>query len=600
MRSFFALILALSMLPLAAVAAPPKADLEARRKALNDLIQEQWEYTLRTNPEFASILGDKRYNDKVSDLSLKAIEDDLAESKKFLARFEAVDTTGFPEQEALNKQLMVRSLRNRLEDAKWKDWEMPVTQISGIHLDTPQLVLLLPFDTVKDYEDYIARMELFPVQMDQTITHMTNGINDHLMPPQFLLEKVVAQAENLATQKPEDSPFAQPLAKFPKSFSEADQKRLREKFLAVIGNTVLPAYARFAKFVKQEYAPHGRTEPGMWSLPDGAARYATNVKRSTTTDLTPEEIHQLGLREVARIEGEQLAIAKKLGYSDLKSFREHVKNDRDLYAKSRQQILDLYQKYTDQMQAKLPQLFGRLPKAGLKIVPVEEFREKEASGAQYLQGTPDGSRPGLVQVNTGEPEKRTTISIESTSYHEGLPGHHLQIAIGQELPALPPFRQQAFYGAYVEGWALYSERLGKEVGFYQDPYNDFGRLEDEMLRAIRLVVDTGFHYKKWTRDQVVQFFHDHSAIDEVNVQSETDRYIVWPAQALSYKIGQLTILRLREHTRQELGAKFDIRRFHDAVLGSSALPMDVLETEINHWIAQQKSASGTTSAGAPK
>jgi uncharacterized protein (DUF885 family) len=295
-----------------------------------------------------------------------------------------------------------------------------------------------------------------------------------------------------------------------------------------------------------------------------------------------------------------MAIARKLGYSDLKSFREHVKNDRDLYAKSRQQILDLYQKYTDQMQAKLPQLFGRLPQGGMKIMPVEEFREKEAPGAQYQQGTPDGSRPGLVQVNTGEPEKRTTISMESTAYHEGLPGHHLQVAIGQELQALPPFRQQAFYGAYVEGWALYSERLGKEVGFYQDPYNDFGRLEDEMLRAIRLVVDTGFHDKKWTRDQVVQYFHDHSAIDEVNVQSETDRYIVWPGQALSYKIGQLTILKLREEAKKELGPKFDIRRFHDAILGSSALPMDVLESEIHHWIAQEKSAAGTASAGAPK
>jgi uncharacterized protein (DUF885 family) len=363
---------------------------------------------------------------------------------------------------------------------------------------------------------------------------------------------------------------------------------------------MLPAYARFAKFVKEEYAPRGRTEPGMWSLPDGAARYASRAKRSTTTELTPEEIHQIGLREVARIEQEQMAIARKLGYSDLKSFREHVKNDRDLYAKSRQQILDLYQKYTDQMQAKLPQLFGRLPKGGMKIMPVEEFREKEAPGAQYQQGTPDGSRPGLVQVNTGEPEKRTTISMESTAYHEGLPGHHLQVAIGQELQALPPFRQQAFYGAYVEGWALYSERLGKEVGFYQDPYNDFGRLEDEMLRAIRLVVDTGFHDKKWTRDQVVQYFHDHSAIDEVNVQSETDRYIVWPGQALSYKIGQLTILKLREEAKKELGPKFDIRRFHDAILGSSALPMDVLESEIHHWIAQEKSAAGTASAGAPK
>ena len=315
------------------------------------------------------------------------------------------------------------------------------------------------------------------------------------------------------------------------------------------------------------------------------------MRESTTTDVDPETIHQIGLKQVAEIEKEQLAIANKLGYKDLKSFAAAIAVDPKLHAHSREEILDLYRKYIGQMEPKLPQLFGRLPKAKLLVMPDEPFREKDASAAEYVTGTPDGSRPGHVMVNTSDPEKRLTINMESTAYHEGVPGHHLQLSMAQEVGTLPPFRQHGFWGAYVEGWALYSERLGKEVGFYQDPYNDYGRLQDEMLRAIRLVVDTGLHYKHWTRDKVVQFFHDHSAEDEPNVQSETNRYISWPGQALSYKMGQLEILDLRTHAQKELGSKFDIREFHDQVIDSGALPLDVLQTQINDWIAQKKAAA---------
>lgn len=283
-----------------------------------------------------------------------------------------------------------------------------------------------------------------------------------------------------------------------------------------------------------------------------------------------------------------MAIATKLGFKDLKSFNASIEQNKKLRATSREQILELYRGYINGMRAELPKLFGRLPKADVEVLPTEAFREREAPGAEYQQGTPDGSRPGHVFVNTREPESRKTISMESTAYHEGLPGHHMQISIAQELPTLPPFRQQAGYTAYVEGWALYSERLGKEVGFYRDPYSDYGRLQDEMLRAIRLVVDTGLHHKRWTRAQVVQFFHDHSAIDEVDVQSETDRYISWPGQALAYKIGQLKILELRERAKNQLGSRFDIRGFHDEVLGAGALPLNELEARINNWIASKK------------
>ncbi len=583
------LLLTLLLASTAAWAADaPKDDLQARREALNALLAEQWEYTLSHAPEFASILGDKRWNDQISDFSQAAIDADLAKSREFLRRFEAIDTTGFPEQEVLNQQLMVRGLKEDLEGSKFKGWLMPINQMGGIHLGAAQFPSILTFTTVKDYDDLITRYKKLPKVFDDTIAHMREGMAAGMMPPKFLLEKVATQVEGIAATPPEKSPFAQPLEKFPKEISEADQKRIREDMFAAIRGSVLPAYVKLGKFVKEEYAPKGRTEPGMWSLPDGGERYAWAVKQSTTSNLTPEEIHQIGLREVARIEGQMLEIAKKLGYKDVKSFNAAIQADPKLKAQSRQQILDLYTKYIDQMWGKLPELFGRLPKAKVEVKPVEEFREKEASGAQYIPGAPDGSRPGRVQVNTGEATSRKTISMESTAYHEGVPGHHMQLSIAQELPTLPPFRQQGGYTSFAEGWALYSERLGKEVGFYQDPYSDYGHLQDEMLRAIRLVVDTGFHYKHWSRDQVVQFFHDHSAIDEVEVQSETDRYIVWPGQALAYKIGQLKILELRERAKKELGAKFDVRKFHDEVLGAGALPLDVLDQRIGGWIAAEK------------
>jgi len=561
---------------------------QERRKQLDALLKEQWEYTLRTSPEFATILGDKRYNDKVSDISEKAVYADLDMARNFLARFEAVDTTGFPLQEQLNKTLMVRGLKEQLDNAKFEGWLMPADQFNGIHILIPQLVTVTPFDTVKDYEDYIARMKQYPAVMDAAVVLMRKGASKKLIPPRILLEQVVTQAQAIGEKKPEDSPFAEPLKKFPAAVSEADQKRLRAELLAVIRDAMNPAYMRFTQYVRDEYVPQGRKDPGTWALPDGDARYAAQVKSNTTTSMTPEEIHQLGLKEVARIEAECLKLANRLGFKDLKSLYAAVDKNPDLHPKTRQEMLDLYSKYINQMYGKLPGLFGRLPKAKLEVRPVEEFREKEASGAQYNIGTPDGSRPGYVMVNTGDFQKRTTTTIETTAYHEGVPGHHLQGAIAQELPELPPFRQQGGYTAYVEGWALYSERLGKEAGFFQDPYSYYGHLQDEMLRAIRLVVDTGFHYKRWTRQQVVDFFHEHSGIDEVEVQSETDRYIAIPGQALGYKIGQLKILELRKKAQTALGPKFDIREFHDTVLDSGALPMDVLEQQVDGWIAAQK------------
>jgi len=593
MRTF--LSVSAILLTLSTIAASADASLEARRKALNDLLQEQWEYTLRSSPLYASFLGDKRYNDQLDDLSQKHIDEDLAQARRFLDRFEAIDTTGFPEQEALNKQLMVRDLKINLEGAKFKDWEMPVNQFNGAHIFLPQLVSVLSFANVKDYEDYISRLHKMPLFFEQTMVQMRKGMADGLMPPKLLLEQVVEQSNGIATTPTEKSPFAQPFDKFPDAVPEADRKRLRDGGLAAIHDEVLPAYVKFTAFVRDEYAPKGRSEPGVWALPDGAERYAFRVKEATTTNSTPEEIHQIGLAQVKLIEDRMLGVAKQLGYADLKSFYASIPTNPKIHVHSREEILDLYRKYIDQMYTKLPDLFGRLPKEKLEVLPIEEFREKGAS-THYMEGTVDGTRKAHVMVNTGDFEKRTTLDIETTSYHEGVPGHHLQISIAQELPGLPPFRQHEYYTAYTEGWALYSEELGREVGFYQDPYSYYGHLQDDMLRAIRLVVDTGFHYKHWTRQQVVDFFHAHSAIDEPEVQEETDRYSAWPAQALGYKIGQLEIFKLRQYSKDQLGGKFDIKAFHDEVLSGGALPLDVLGQRIHEWVATQKAQAATPHA----
>ncbi len=567
------------------------ADIEARRTRLNALISELWEWNLQQDPVYASILGDKRYNDQLGSDSEKSTLEQQAKEKEFLKQFEGIDASGLPHQDVLNRELEIRSLKEDIEGTDLKLWQMPVNQMGGIHINAPQMVTVLSFQTVKDYDDYIARLRQLPRVFEENTANMRKGMANGLMPPKFLLEKVVDQTNGIATQSPDKTPFAQPFNSFPASFAEADKTRLKAAGVAAIKDDVLPAYSKFAAFVKEEYVPKGRSEVGVWSLPNGEAIYAFRVRRSTTTDKTPEQIHQIGLQQVAEIEKQQLEIATRLGFKDLKSFRETLKTNPKLYAQSREQILDLYRQYIAQMKPELPKLFGRLPKADLIVIPVELFREKDASGAQYVPGTPDGSRPGHVEVNTSDPEKRMVIDFESTAYHEGVPGHHLQLTIAQEMQGLPPFRQHGFYGAYIEGWALYSERLGKEVGFYKDPYSDYGRLEDEMLRAIRLVVDTGMHYKHWTREQVVQYFHDHSAIDEPNVQSETNRYISWPAQALSYKMGQLKILELRARAQQQLGSQFDIREFHDQVIDSGALPLDVLDEQINLWIAQKKAVA---------
>jgi uncharacterized protein (DUF885 family) len=392
----------------------------------------------------------------------------------------------------------------------------------------------------------------------------------------------------VADGKPEDTAFAIPLKKFPASFSEADKKRITTETLAAIQDEVQPAYVRFAKFLTAQAIPAGRKDPGIWAIKDGDAYYAFCVRRSTTMDKTPAEIHQIGLDQVAQDEVEMLALVKKMGYPDIKSFGAHLKADPNDHPASKEALIALYAKYESQMKPKLPELFGRLPKAQLEVVEMPAYISQGWAQAWYAHGTPDGSRPGRVNVNTYEWAKRSLEDVEAIAYHEGIPGHHLQISIAQELTGLPEFRKHSGYTAFTEGWALYAERLGKEVGFYQDPVNDYGRLEADVWRAIRLVVDTGVHSEHWTRQQMLDYFHAHSTMDDTNIIAETDRYIAWPGQALGYKMGQLKILELRDKAKAALGSRFDLKAFHDVVVDSGALPMDVLEERVNAWVAAQK------------
>jgi uncharacterized protein (DUF885 family) len=562
-----------------------------RQKALNDLFHEYWEEYLKLNPEFASTIGDKRYNDKISDFSVAAINASLGRERDYQLRLAAIDPTGFTDQEKISQDLLMRDLEDDEDAAQFKEWEMPVNQMDGIYATYPQLVTQLSFTAAKDYDDWIARLHAIPKAFQQVTTNMSIGMDDHRVPPKYLLEKTLAQVNELADQKPEDSPLALPLKKFPSSIPAADQARIKTELLNAISKEVLPAYKRFARFLQVSYIPAGREQPGISALPDGAAYYRFLVRRTTTTDLTSDQIHQIGVEQVQKDEAEMLAIAKKLGFNDLKSFRASLKANPKLHPRSGQALLDAYSGYLKAMQAKLPELFGTLAKAPFKIEIMPDYLAKNAPPAFYEAGTPDGSRPGKLLINLYNATDRNLDSVEAIAYHEGLPGHHLQISIAQELTGLPEFRKYEGYTAFTEGWGLYAERLGKDAGFYQDPYSDYGRLDADMWRAIRLVVDTGVHSEGWTRDQMVQYFRDHSSIDETTIQAEVDRYIAWPSQALAYKVGQLTILAERTKAQKALGDKFNLRAFHDEVLDSGALPLDVLDQRVNDWIASQKSGA---------
>ena len=549
----------------------------------NALFEEQYETDLRNFPERATAFGDYRYNDRLNDFSLEAIAQRHKMDEDFLRRLEAIPTTGLSDQDQLSHDLLVRALQQRITDFNLKEYEMPINQQNGIHTSLADLPQAVPLDSVKHYEDYVSRLHQIPRALNQVTDVLRAGMKDKLMPVRFLAEKIPAQCEGIIAA----DPFLRPTRKYPADISAEDQKRLTREITDAVNTEVLPAYRKFAEFIKADYAPQGRTTLSITSLADGQRRYENDIYARTTTHLSADEIHQIGLREIDRIEAEMTAIAKKEGFADLESFRASLKTNPKYKPASAEQIRDDFRHYIAQMEPKLPQLFGQLPKSPVTVEAIPEFQA--AAATHYMTGTPDGKRPGRVVVATSHFADRSLIDDEAVAYHEGVPGHHMQLSIQQQLQGLPKFRLHGLgFNAYIEGWALYAEQLGKEVGFYQDPVSDYGRLSSELFRAVRLVVDTGIHAKGWSRDQVVEFMRKSGAVDEPTIQSETDRYISWPAQALSYKLGQLKIRELRDRAQKELGPKFDIRKFHDEILDGGTLPLDLLETRTDKWIASQK------------
>jgi len=567
------------------IAQTPSVD--TRIAAQNALFEEIYQTDLKNSPEEATEYGDYRYNDQLSDYSLAFIARSHSENVANLARLSAIPTAGFPEQDILSHDLLKRVLQQRLDDYDLKEYEMPIDQTGGIHTDLADLPLSMPFDSVKHYEDYIARLHQIPRVLAQTTDVLRAGLKDNLMPVRFLLEKVPGQCNGII----ESDPFLIPTKKFPASISAGDQKRLTAEITEAATNEVIPAYRTFAAFIATEYAPHGRTTLSVTSLPDGEKRYKNDILGRTTTHLTPEQIHTLGLNEVARITAEMTALAHKAGFADLAAFRASINSNPKWTPTSAEQILDDYRHYIAQMQPKLPDLFTVIPGSPVTVEAIPSFQA--ATSTHYQTGTPDGKRPGRVVVATSDFGHRTLVLDEAVAYHEGIPGHHMQLSVQQQLKGLPKFRLHIGFSAYAEGWALYAEQLGEEVGFYQDPVSDYGRLNSELFRAVRLVVDTGIHADSWSRDQVVDYMRKND-VNEPLIQSETDRYIAWPGQACSYKLGQLKILELRERAKKELGSNFDIRTFHDEILSGGSLPLDMLEARTTQWITTQKATSSKT------
>ena len=568
----------------AAWAVPPakSGSLAERLAAQNALFEEEYEADLKAHPERATAYGDYRYNDRLDERSLAALAGEHARDERLLGRLKAIPTQGFPEQDLMSHEVMRRALEQSIANYSFKEFEMPVSQMQGPHVTLADLPLSVPFDSLRHYEDYIARLHQIPRVLTETEEVLRAGMKDHLMPVRFLLEKVPAQCDGVVKA----DPFLLPTHRYPASIPAGDQEQLTRDITAAVENEVLPAYKAFGDFVAKVYAPQGRAVLAVTSLPGREARYLNDIRsRTTVSTLTPDQIHRIGLAEIERIEGEMLSIAHVQGFSDLETFRESLRTDPRYRPTSADQILDDFRRYIDQMRPKLPELFGYIPASPVTVEAIPEFQS--AMATHYLTGTPDGSRPGRVVIATSNFAERTLVDDEAVAYHEGIPGHHMQRSVAQQMTDLPRFRQHIGNSGYIEGWALYAEGLGKEVGFYQDPVSDYGRLASELFRAVRLVVDTGIHAKGWSREQVVEFIRKSGAIDEPSTQSETDRYIAWPAQALSYKLGQMKFRELRERARKALGVKFDIRRFHDEMLSGGVLPLDLLDQRTDVWIKSE-------------
>ncbi|MGH8052416.1 MAG: DUF885 domain-containing protein [Stenotrophomonas sp.] len=565
----------------------PQADKAAQ---LTQLYADYWEGVLKLNPLQATFQGDNRYNDQLPDFGSAEFRKQSHDfTTEWLGKVEKIGDAGLTGQDLLSYRIFVEEQKQSLEGEKFPGWMMPVNQMGStvsyaVMLGSGQVAQ--PFKTVKDYDNWLARAARMPVLLDTEISNMREGIKAGVVQPRVLMEKVVPQFDDILAAKAEDSQFWGPIKSMPADFAQADKDRLTAAYRTLIAEQLMPAIKKQRDFIANEYLPATRETVGLDSLPNGQAWYAFNAKESTTTAQTPAQIHEIGLKEVERIHGEIRTVMEQVGFKgSLQDFFKFMQTDKQFEFKSEPELLEHYRGLEAKVNASVPKLFSLTPKAAFEIRPIEAFRAKSAAGGEYMQPSEDGTRPGIFYVNTYDLPTRKTWDAEDLFLHEAIPGHHFQLALQQELQGVPAFRRFGGETAFIEGWGLYAESLGKDLGVYTDPYSYFGRLQGELWRAVRLVVDTGLHSKSWTRQQVLDYMFANSSVSEPDAIAEAERYIAWPGQALAYKTGELKIQELRKRAQEKLGDTFDIREFHAEVLKDGSVPLDVLEEKVDGWIA---------------
>ena len=552
------------------------------------LLEAEWEYTMLEYPETATHTGYEGQNHRWTDRSTAAIERRKEHLRELLTRVEAIDRAKLNPADRLNYDLYVYGARLDVAGLRFPDEVTPVNQMGGVQQGLASTITRMPAATVKQYEDIVARLEAAGARIDQEVRLLERGLELGLTPPAITLRDVAEQVRNQIVDDPMQSPLLEPFAAFPNSISQADRDRLMAAAKRAYAEAVKPAYGRMHAFVVNDYVPAARESIGLSELPDGEAWYAHNIELETTTTRTPREIHELGLAEVKRIRGEMHTIIEQVGFEgSFQDFCEFLRTDPQFYFTDAESLLAAYRDIAKRIDPQLSKLFGTLPRVPYGVIPIPSYAEKSQTTAYYMPGSPQAGRPGYFYANTYALDTRPKWEMEALTIHEAAPGHHIQISIAQELEDVPQFRRWSGPTAFVEGWGLYSESLGEEIGMYQDPYSKFGQLTYEIWRAVRLVVDTGMHALGWTRQEAIDFFAANSSKQLHDITVEIDRYIVWPGQALAYKIGELKIKELRARATHALGENFDLRAFHDACLENGAIPLEVLEGHIDAWIAQQ-------------
>jgi uncharacterized protein (DUF885 family) len=560
-------------------------------KALHALFESEWEYRMQQYPLKATYLGDRRYNDRWPDLSLEAIKRRHEHNLEIVQRLKTFDRNQLSAEDQLNYDLFLKEYETETEGFKYRWYLIPLNQREGIQTQD-EISEAITFDTVKDYEDWIARLKSFPVYMDQTIKLMQEGIRERILLPKVVMTRVPAQIDKQIVEDPKESLFYKPFKEFPKKIPSADQARLEEEGRLQITKAVVPAYKKFKDFFVKEYLPASFEKVGIWQLPQGQEMYAYFARTFTTTNLTPQQIHDIGQSEVKRIRAEMEAIMAKVNFKGtLQDFFKHLRTDPRFYFKTSEELLDAYRAMSKRIDPLMVKVVKTLPRMPYGVEPIPSNIAPDTTTAYYWEPSADGSRSGIYFVNLYKPESRPKYEMMALSLHEAVPGHHLQIAIAMEQGTLPKFRRYGGQTSFIEGWGLYAEYLGDELGLYDDPYSKFGQLTYEMWRAVRLVVDTGIHHLQWDRQKAINFFMDNAAKQELDIINEIDRYITWPGQALAYKIGELKIKELRSRANQELGKDFDVKEFHDIVLALGAVPLDILERNVTVWISTKKNKS---------